>query len=68
MRVKRHNKTDASFSEPQRILRTVLIDNGSRWHMSKLKRCELAQDEPNMLLADDMKQAKDERGFDVVDP
>jgi hypothetical protein len=45
VRVKKHNKTDAAFSEPHRIVKmvapiTVLIDNGSRWHMSKLKRVE----------------------------
>jgi hypothetical protein len=66
VRVKKHNKTDAAFSEPHRIVKmvapfTVLIDNGSRWHMSKLKHVEPPPDEPDIVPDDDdMEQASDE--------
>jgi hypothetical protein len=66
VRVKKHNKTDAAFSEPHQIVKmvapfTVLIDNGSRWHMSKLKRVERPPEEPDMVPDDDdMEQASDQ--------
>ncbi len=46
---KRH-KTDASFGEPHAVESfvapfTVLLDNGGRWHVSKLKRCPPPDDE-----------------------
>jgi hypothetical protein len=53
-------------SEPHRIVKmvapfTVLIDSGSRWHMSKLKRVKPPQDKLDMVPDDDddMEQASD---------
>jgi hypothetical protein len=46
----------------------VLIDNGSRWHMSKLKiRRQPADDEPIMVLVDDAEQVSDETPATLVD-
>ena len=46
----RRSKSEAVFSEPHRIVKlvaayTVLLDNGARWHMSKLKRSEPPDDD-----------------------
>ncbi len=65
---RRRHKTDAAFTEPHRIVKmvapfTVLIDNGTRWHMSKLKLCDIPThaNESDIVPADeDQEQASDE--------
>ena len=54
----RRHKTDASFSEPHRIVKfvapfTVLLSNNTKWHMSKLKRSLPPNEDCHILLDDE---------------
>lgn len=63
----RHNKTDPIYSEPHRVVQfvapfTVRLDDGRKWHCSKLRPCAPPDDTGDDVIDDDGQDTAAEQG------